>query len=62
MYKQILIPTDGSELAAKAAAERRNCDAIFMSSHGRGAVASLLKGSETLAVLAHSDIPTVVYR
>lgn len=44
------------------AARRHACDAIFMASHGRKAVARLLHGSETLAVLTHSDIPTLVLR
>ena len=45
-----------------AAAARHGCDAIFMSSHGRKGLSRLLRGSETLAVLTHSDIPTVVLR
>ena len=45
-----------------AAARRHACDAIFMGSHGRNAFARLVHGSQTVDVLAHSDIPTVVYR
>jgi len=33
-----------------------------MSSHGRKGLSRLMRGSETLAVLTHSDIPTVVLR
>jgi nucleotide-binding universal stress UspA family protein len=44
------------------AARRHGCDAIFMSSHGRKGLSRLMRGSETLAVLTHSDIPTVVLR
>ena len=44
------------------AARRHGCDAIFMSSHGRKGLARLLHGSQTFEVLAHSDIPTLVYR
>jgi nucleotide-binding universal stress UspA family protein len=44
------------------AARRRGCDAIFIASHGRGGIASLLLGSVTQRVLAHSKIPVVVYR
>jgi nucleotide-binding universal stress UspA family protein len=44
------------------AARRHGCDAIYMSSHGRKGLARLLHGSQTFEVLAHSDIPTVVYR
>ena len=45
-----------------AAAKRKKCDAIFIASHGRGGVASLILGSVTQRVLAHSKIPVVVYR
>jgi len=44
------------------AARRHGCDAIYMSSHGRKGLSRLLHGSETFAVLTHSDIPTVVLR
>jgi nucleotide-binding universal stress UspA family protein len=44
------------------AAKRKKCDAIFIASHGRGGVASLLLGSVTQRVLAHSKTPVVVYR
>ena len=44
------------------AARRHGCDAIFMASHGRKGLARLMRGSETFAVLTHSDIPTVVLR
>ena len=44
------------------AARRNRCDAIFMASHGRKGLAALLHPSETIAVLTHSDIPTLVYR
>jgi nucleotide-binding universal stress UspA family protein len=44
------------------AARRKKCDAIFMASHGRGGVASLVLGSVAQSVLAHSRIPVLVYR
>ena len=43
-------------------ARRKKCDVIFMASHGRGAFASLLLGSVTQKVLAHSKLPVLVYR
>ena len=43
-------------------ARKKKCDVIFMASRGRGEFASLLLGSVTLKVLAHSRIPVLVYR
>jgi len=43
-------------------AKRRQCDAIFMASHGRRGFSAILLGSETQKVLAHSTIPVMVYR
>lgn len=43
-------------------AKKEGCDVIFMSSHGRRGLASLLLGSETHKVLTHTDIPVLVYR
>jgi len=40
----------------------RGCNMIVMGSHGRGAVAGLILGSETQRVLAHSRIPVLVPR
>lgn len=44
------------------AAERHECDLIFMASHGRRGIAGLLLGSETQKVLTHTRIPVLVYR
>jgi nucleotide-binding universal stress UspA family protein len=44
------------------AAEKNNCDLIFMASHGRRGLSGLLLGSETQKVLTHSKIPVLVYR
>ena len=44
------------------AAEEKGCDLIFMASHGRRGIASLLLGSETNRVLTHTKIPVLVYR
>lgn len=43
-------------------AKRRQCDAIFMASHGRKGLSAILLGSETQKVLTHSTIPVMVYR
>ncbi|MBW7859511.1 MAG: universal stress protein [Rhodocyclaceae bacterium] len=44
------------------AANRHECDLIFMASHGRKGIASLLLGSETQKVLTHTKIPVLIYR
>lgn len=43
-------------------AEKFNCDAIFMASHGRKGLSKLFLGSETQKVLAHTTIPVLVLR
>ena len=43
-------------------ARQRQCDVIFMASHGRKGLSAVLLGSETQKVLCHSDIPVMVYR
>jgi len=43
-------------------AKERDCDLIFMASHGRRGVAGLILGSETVKVLTHTKIPILVYR
>lgn len=45
-----------------ATAKARECDLIWMASHGRKGLDKLLLGSETQRVLAHSSIPVLVYR
>ena len=44
------------------AAGKTKCDLIMMASHGRKGLASILLGSETIKVLAHSKIPVLVVR
>jgi nucleotide-binding universal stress UspA family protein len=44
------------------AAKRHGCDAIFMASHARKGLSRLVHGSQTVDVLTHSDIPTLVVR
>lgn len=43
-------------------AKKNKCDLIFMASHGRRGLASVLLGSETQKVLTHSKIPVLVSR
>jgi nucleotide-binding universal stress UspA family protein len=44
------------------AAEDKGCDLIFMASHGRRGLVSVLLGSETVKVLTHTKIPVLIYR
>jgi nucleotide-binding universal stress UspA family protein len=44
------------------AAKERGCDLIVMASHGRGGLAAMVLGSETVKVLTHSKIPVLVVR
>ena len=51
-------PWEGILKTAKA----KKCDVIVMGSHGRGALAGMLLGSETSKVLTHSKTPVLVCR
>jgi nucleotide-binding universal stress UspA family protein len=44
------------------AAKKEGCDAIFIASHGRSGLKRMLLGSVTQEVLAHSEIPVLVFR
>jgi len=48
--------------AILATAGARNCDLIFMGSHGRRGLSRLLAGSVTQKVLAEADVPVLVMR
>lgn len=48
--------------AIVAAARLHGCDAIIMGSHGRKGLSRLMHGSQTIDVLTHTDIPTLVVR
>ncbi len=55
--------TNGSIYSAiVSAAKDVGADLIFMASHGRRGISSLLLGSETHKVLTHSAIPVLVFR
>jgi len=45
-----------------AAVKKFGCDVIFMASHGRKGLNRLFIGSETQKVLAHTDIPVLIFR
>jgi len=44
------------------AAKLYGCDAIVMASHGRSGISRLMHGSQTIDVLTHTDLPTLVVR
>jgi nucleotide-binding universal stress UspA family protein len=44
------------------AAQKKDCDAIFIGSHGHRGLKKLLLGSVTHEVLTHSKIPVLVFR
>ncbi|WP_075791505.1 universal stress protein [Massilia putida] len=48
--------------AIVATAESRDCDLIFMGSHGRRGLSRLLAGSVTQKVLADAQVPVLVMR
>jgi nucleotide-binding universal stress UspA family protein len=43
-------------------ANEKGCDLIFMASHGRRGVSAVVLGSETVKVLTHTKVPTLVVR
>ncbi len=51
-------PHEGIAYAAK----KNKCDAIFIAAQGHGALSRLLMGSVTQKVLAHADVPVIVFR
>lgn len=44
------------------AAKQHGCDAIFMASHGRKGLHKVFAGSQTQKVMAHTDLPVMVFR
>ncbi len=58
----LLLTNDHPWEAIIEAAHTKNCDLIFMASHGRRGLSALLLGSETARVLTHTTIPVLVYR
>ena len=61
-YSSVSVTSDLPYEAIIEAAESGACDLIFMASHGRRGISSILLGSETQKVLTHSNIPVLVYR
>ena len=61
-YESIHVIHDHPYEAIIAAAKERGCDLIVMASHGRKGMSAVVLGSETVKVLTHSNIPTLVCR
>jgi nucleotide-binding universal stress UspA family protein len=61
-FERAVMESDRAWEGIIGAARRKHCDLITIAAHGRGALSTLLLGSETNAVLAHSKIPVLVYR
>lgn len=57
-----ILMSDSPFEAILEAVNHKNCDLIFMASHGRKGVSNFFLGSETNKVLSHSTIPVLVYR
>lgn len=59
------VHTNDSEQPWKAivdAAAEHACDCIFMASHGRSGLNSILLGNQTHKVLVHSNVPVIIFR
>ena len=61
-FKPLVARTGATYEGILDAARKRQCDVIFMASHGRRGFKGLLLGSVTQQVLAHSKLPVLVYR
>jgi nucleotide-binding universal stress UspA family protein len=61
-YEGVHAINDHPHEAIIATAHDKQCDLIFMASHGRKGVSALVLGSETTKVLTHSKIPVLVCR
>jgi nucleotide-binding universal stress UspA family protein len=61
-YEGIHVMHDHPYEAIINAAKDKGCDLIFMASHGRKGMSAVVLGSETVKVLTHSKIPTLVCR
>ncbi len=61
-FEAVIESSDHPYEAIVRVAMARECDLILMSSHGRSGVQTLLLGSETQKVLAHTRISVLVVR
>ena len=61
-YAGVSLDSSAPWEAIVEAAKKKKCDLIFMASHGRTGLSSLLLGSQAAKVLSHSRIPVLVYK
>lgn len=61
-YTEIVAFSNKTAQKIVQVAEEKDCDLIFIGSHGRGGLGQLLLGSVTATVLALCQIPVLVYR
>jgi nucleotide-binding universal stress UspA family protein len=61
-FTSLVTPAPSPYEGIIAAAKKRKCDVIFIASHGRRGLSRLIMGSVTQKVLAHSNVPVVVYQ
>jgi nucleotide-binding universal stress UspA family protein/hemerythrin-like domain-containing protein len=59
-HDSLATTNDRPHEAILEAAEARQCDLIFMASHGRRGIRGLLLGSQTQQVLHHTSIPVLI--
>lgn len=57
-----ILMSDSPFKAILETVHHKDCDLIFMASHGRKGVNNFFLGSETNKVLSHSTVPILVYR
>ena len=62
LYNDVYVVAEQPWAAIIETARNAGCDLIMMASHGRKGVSALVVGSETMKVLTHSKIPTLVCR
>ena len=61
-YEGVHVMHDHPYEAIVGTAKDKGCDLICMASHGRKGMSAIVLGSETVKVLTHSKIPTLVCR
>jgi nucleotide-binding universal stress UspA family protein len=61
-YETLELQHDDPHQAIVETAEKKGCDLIAMSSHGRRGMAAVMLGSVTAKVLTRSSLPVLVYR